>query len=1183
MNKKLFGTLLLGSLVMGGTFVSCSDYDDDIENLQGQIDKLAGKAELDSQVSSLSSQISAAQGAADAAKTAAAAAQAAADAAKSVADSKLDEAAVKAIAEAAAEGAAAAAQEGKDAAAVAQAAADAAQAAADAAQATADKGVSAAEAAQAAADAAAAAAQKTADKLAEYATKAELKAAQEVAAAAAEAAKKAGLDAAKVAADAAAAAQKTADEAVAAAKKAAEDAEAAKKAGVEAAAEAAKKAEAAQKTADEAVAAAEAAKKAADAAKKAADAAQATADAAKSAAEKVAADLTALDARVKALETSLAALLDKDGLNELLKNVEQLKQDADKIFPVVANYITSVDLYTSSSLVGGAANPLPRLDFIKAIEKKTSFGPNDEIKFEDGKVKTYDKKLTIRVSPVTADLTKDMISLINSQGASLGELVRVKSIKRNTDLLTRAAESGLWDVTFELIEENYTDAKFMSATRIDSNKDGKLTAADDRICFAIAINNTGIEDRLVVSAYDVVATYNDAATFDNLQFTVNNVQVNEIHNRYSVCEDGTSTTTVSELAYNTTPAVGFEYPVVKEQFVSKKAIGQGFDNKYNVIDLKDTGYNSDGGYASRDDRQGKNFLVAKVGEDITITVNNTQYGSTWSTYGKDIRALYVTFDEKNGIESAPSEINAWNSYKANIENLGKVVEGNTVTLKINDKSADGDVIGFRVYAVNLDGTVIDPDGRAFYVAVGNYSEANSVVETIINAVKQITVSSNAVEVPAGFFPAHTANITLTAGQLPTGNEFERIVVANNNPKYGATPTASPAVTYTFYKQLPAVAANYATKVSEAKYAVATFADASQYIDGETYSQTIKVRKSINPGSSSTTPQYVDVKTIKFTTKKNMPTTFPADFAFRPMQEITAGSGKFRSYMVPGTDPTINDYATAATVGSKDLNNIFYGLDDNYKFTIAKSVWDVATNSYSENKYVTENNVTVPAINYIFDVAAALIDGQTEHAVTASYLYRNVSTKKKNDGTWSVGVDYPVNYDQNLAIIYDCWFNASTFTWWTGETATGASSTGATIYTRFNKQPVLQWEANPTTNTTCSLSDIVSTNTYNNSFFGTVYGDSHKSTISSGDLDDLVNTKGWLTIDGTSNIHLMYGNQVDPYFTVSYSAGTITFNQVGTQVDANPTGDHIETLVIPVKDAYGHKTTIQLEVLVKKAI
>ena len=325
-----------------GTFVSCTDYDDDINNLQEQIDKLAGKAELESQVSNLSSQISAAQGAADAAKTAAAAAQAAADAAKSVADSKLDEAAVKAIADAAAEGAAAAAKEGKDAAAVAQAAAEAAQAAAAAAQATADKGVSAAEAAQATADAAAEAAQAVAAKLADYATKAELKAAQDVAAAAIAAAAEEGKAAVKVAADAAAAAQKTADEAVAAAKKAAEDAAAAKKAGIDAAGEAAKKAEEAQKTADEAVAAAKKAQETADTVAKAADAAQKTADAAKTAAEKADTDIKALAARVLSIETSLKALLTEDGLKNLMELVDKLNEDSAEFLTIVSNRLTSL-------------------------------------------------------------------------------------------------------------------------------------------------------------------------------------------------------------------------------------------------------------------------------------------------------------------------------------------------------------------------------------------------------------------------------------------------------------------------------------------------------------------------------------------------------------------------------------------------------------------------------------------------------------------------------------------------------------------------------------------------------------------------------------------------------------------------------------------------------------------------
>ena len=43
MNKKFLSAILFGALMVSstGTFVSCKDYDDDIDNLQGQIDKLA--------------------------------------------------------------------------------------------------------------------------------------------------------------------------------------------------------------------------------------------------------------------------------------------------------------------------------------------------------------------------------------------------------------------------------------------------------------------------------------------------------------------------------------------------------------------------------------------------------------------------------------------------------------------------------------------------------------------------------------------------------------------------------------------------------------------------------------------------------------------------------------------------------------------------------------------------------------------------------------------------------------------------------------------------------------------------------------------------------------------------------------------------------------------------------------
>ena len=55
MNKKFLSAILFGALMVTstGTFVSCKDYDDEIDNLQEQIDKKADLTELSSQVSSM--------------------------------------------------------------------------------------------------------------------------------------------------------------------------------------------------------------------------------------------------------------------------------------------------------------------------------------------------------------------------------------------------------------------------------------------------------------------------------------------------------------------------------------------------------------------------------------------------------------------------------------------------------------------------------------------------------------------------------------------------------------------------------------------------------------------------------------------------------------------------------------------------------------------------------------------------------------------------------------------------------------------------------------------------------------------------------------------------------------------------------------------------------------------------
>ena len=102
MNKKILGIALLGLSLTAGTFVSCKDYDDDIQNLQSQINKMTTKDDVDktaselkalvsSTISGVDAKIKAAQDVADAAKAAAGDAQAAAKAAEEAAAKVADE------------------------------------------------------------------------------------------------------------------------------------------------------------------------------------------------------------------------------------------------------------------------------------------------------------------------------------------------------------------------------------------------------------------------------------------------------------------------------------------------------------------------------------------------------------------------------------------------------------------------------------------------------------------------------------------------------------------------------------------------------------------------------------------------------------------------------------------------------------------------------------------------------------------------------------------------------------------------------------------------------------------------------------------------------------------------------------------------------------------------------------
>lgn len=71
MNKKFLSAVLFGALLASstGTFVSCKDYDDDIDNLQEQLDKKASLEELNQKITTMESSVADAKKAAAEAKT----------------------------------------------------------------------------------------------------------------------------------------------------------------------------------------------------------------------------------------------------------------------------------------------------------------------------------------------------------------------------------------------------------------------------------------------------------------------------------------------------------------------------------------------------------------------------------------------------------------------------------------------------------------------------------------------------------------------------------------------------------------------------------------------------------------------------------------------------------------------------------------------------------------------------------------------------------------------------------------------------------------------------------------------------------------------------------------------------------------------------------------------------------
>ena len=109
----------------------------------------------------------------------------------------------------------------------------------------------------------------------------------------------------------------------------------------------------------------------------------------------------------------------------------------------------------------------------------------------------FPSEFLVRINPVNAKITPDMIKLIDSKGNDLNKLVKVVDVEKYDNLLTRASETGLWTVKVQLQDG------------VKPENVAQTAENGQNILYAVAVNNTASQTETVADAASryVVSTY----------------------------------------------------------------------------------------------------------------------------------------------------------------------------------------------------------------------------------------------------------------------------------------------------------------------------------------------------------------------------------------------------------------------------------------------------------------------------------------------------------------------------------------------------------------------------------------------------------------------------------------------------------------------------------------------------
>ena len=855
-------------------------------------------------------------------------------------------------------------------------------------------------------------------------------------------------------------------------------------------------------------------------------------------------ELGTLDSRLAAIESVLNGVKDDDTKLGLATKVTNIENQLKDIIGEYTTMVTAVSLYKTDE--GRWSNGLPDddLTFIWVPSEHTTKFPADknltdaQIEFSaDHKNITITDSLVVRVSPTNAELTPANISLINSQGKELNEFVDVQSVKPYKKLITgatRAANAtegnGLWTVTFKL-KDGVDIQKFEEAT----------ISQNSYVQFAVAVKNTTSEakesPRRVVSAYSVDVKGSSYEPANNNILVQGNDDVwkdiRSIRNRFGNWPD------------NNVEKFGAWSSETREHVSGVNELEWAGKTPYTA---EEAANHTQLAKNNAEIRAWNNPLPVTVGKKINIALgamlgsNNTPfYYNTESGRGYAVKGFYVTLDKDFAIESAPSELNAWAKYsyenvgvtnsKGTITKAAHMFYGNEGYITINsleDTEVKGDIIGFRVFAVNFDGTLVDPDGRAFYVKVGDAKDQQTVAEA--NATITATASGSQYFKRNGNESNFFANITTDAFNVGATEITDWTVDYTNNPgDLGNDPIKNLSYGDDFnvkdYNKKGQEVSITSGEVASAKVFLLRpqrFVDGGTYTIKATLSDNVHELRDVTLKFTKVMPTAKDIKALTYVDEKLVANNLFSNVAW-------TSSNIYKFYQNPANDGSIYE-----KVVSREMSDYVSGLVDEH-YTL-----------WFESLNVEQSKI---AFDYSYSVDRKNIDGK-EHAIKYAYDFGPISlTHSYVTGEWLAPSEYVINAESNLKMLFNTWLNKETWAW------------------KKDYTPTLTWNAGvPVRNQKVSAANIIGANSllgrFNDKSLNALF-DAGYTQIAEKNGKPYVsfsNPAFDVTVDVEHNTSLGGANNI-----------TFVFNQTTKTTVPDTSG----TLTIGVEDCFGQVKVITL--------